>query len=263
VVAAIVLLVLVYQQQQEYRAQAEGAASRMQEQLEATHAEQAAAEEAARVEQRQLLADRVEQTQAVFQNDDVIVLVLGDSTGNDSNEWVSLWAQDLADQGRTIDYYLWDSIEGVWPDEPSIFGQGQRSVAFWNGSHPGATVEFPLGEEFEMPDISPDLVITSFGHNGEVNLNRSGNQQLWSALHADFDASVVAIAQNPALGDRESTSSNNKRVVLDVASERSIPVIDVHSAFMEVDNPSDLLLDDVHPNGYGARLWADTVAEYF
>lgn len=77
------------------------------------------------------------------------------------------------------------------------------------------------------------------------------------------DIALVAIAQNPAIGALEDRSNTNRGLIVSAADERSVPVIDMYSAFTDAGDPADLLRDDVHPNGDGSRVWADTVAAFF
>ena len=54
------------------------------------------------------------------------VMVIGDGTGNEDDEWVSVWARDHLAVNRGVAYHLWDRYGLRWV-EPVALGSGAAS----------------------------------------------------------------------------------------------------------------------------------------
>lgn len=193
--------------------------------------------------------------------DDVTLLVVGDSTGDERTEWVALWAARMADEGARVTYRDWVPGEERWTDDPLTLGDGDRHVTIVNASQAGARPGYPLARRL-LPDAA-DLVLVSFGHNGTREQEVAEMRQLLDRLAQDYpDAPVGVIAQNPALGGSAEHSRANREAVEQVARARDLPVIDVHGAFVDHGDVESLLVDDLHPSDAGSRLWAETVHRF-
>ena len=175
--------------------------------------------------------------------DDVTLLVVGDSTGDERTEWVALWAARMADEGARVTYRDWVPGEERWTDDPLTLGDGDRHVTIVNASQAGARPGYPLARRL-LPDAA-DLVLVSFGHNGTREQEVAEMRQLLDRLAQDYpDAPVGVIAQNPALGGSVEHSRANREAVEQVARARDLPVIDVHGAFVDHGDVESLLVDD-------------------
>ncbi|QQB63381.1 SGNH/GDSL hydrolase family protein [Kytococcus sedentarius] len=193
--------------------------------------------------------------------DDVTLLVVGDSTGDERTEWVALWAARMAGEGAEVTYRDWVPGEERWTDDPLTLGDGDRHVTIVNASQAGARPAYPLARRL-LPDAA-DLVLVSFGHNGTREQEVAEMRQLLDRLAQDYpDAPVGVIAQNPALGGSVEHSRANREAVEQVARARDLPVIDVHGAFVDHGDVESLLVDDLHPSDAGSRLWAETVHRF-
>lgn len=161
--------------------------------------------------------------------DGAVLGVLGDSTGNDSDEWVALWA-----------------AERPW-------------VEVVNASVPGSRANDALGQVADLLPPDVDVVVLNYGHN-----HSTGNVDEIAALLGEVaehapDAVPVMMLQNPQLGD---ANADVRDAVAAVAAAAGVPTVDVAAAFEDDGRDlSSLLVDDLHPNGEGSRVWADAVAE--
>ena len=196
-------------------------------------------------------------------SDPLTISVLGDSTGNDPNEWVAVWAEHLGETHR-VTMHRWQGERGGYNEARTLtYGTGGSSVAIWNMSEPGATASYPADKLPAGQPEKPDLVILSFGHNNDKTsvgsqlgqVRRSLNQQ-W---HADVPTLVVL--QNPGVNEHGARQRETLVAVARWAEKVSLPTIDVASAFDNAENRPSLMYDDIHPNRKGSRLWAKVVGK--
>lgn len=205
------------------------------------------------------VADRLVE---VAGQDDLTVLVLGDSTGDQRTEWVALWAAHLADAGAQVTYRDWAGAETGWRPDALELGDTGREVLVWNASQSGARPGYPL-ENPEMLPEQADLVLVSFGHNGTREQEVTEMRQLLDRLEADHpEAPIGVVAQNPAVGGSRDHSAANREALNQLARQRGLPLIDVTRAFELHGDVESLLYDDLHPDDGGSRLWARTVEAF-
>lgn len=201
---------------------------------------------------------------------DASIVLAGDSTGNETNEWYYRFAQAVA-----AIYPAWTVLHRLWNDGTGSFdtattiqtGTGPRTVTFWNGSISGSIATRHAGANFDkiFVDTSPDLILTSYGHNGGSPVLQQVDY--YNSLYGPLDrvapdVPVIVIGQNPTLSDE--TMAPKVDTFRAMAGRRLYGFIDVHSAFKQDGRPlSELLADSVHPNDAGSQLWADTVMNAF
>jgi len=181
------------------------------------------------------------------------ISVIGDSTGNDDNEWVALWAADLG-RDRQVTLHMWRT--GRYRSEPLMFGQRGDQITIWNGSHGGGAANWAIDQLDIVQPEQPDLIILSLGHNNTEGDIISQLEQLRGRLSEGVP--VVLILQNPGRGDRKERQAATLRAAQGWARTRSVPIIDVNAVFTD---PDRQMFDTAHPNELGSRVWAETVAE--
>lgn len=183
------------------------------------------------------------------------ISIIGDSTGNDLNEWVALWAADLgADRQVTLNRWL----DGRYRADPVRYGDRGDAVTIWNASHPGGAASWAVDQLAAVQPECPDLVILNLGHNNtEANVAPQLEQ-----LHLQLSEGVpvVLVLQNPGRGAHRDPQAATLRSAAEWAAIRRVPTIDVTASFTK---PDRQMLDDIHPNEIGSRTWADTVNETF
>ena len=208
---------------------------------------------------------------------DANILVIGDSTGNETTEWVYLTAQWLAARfpAYTVSYHLWDtSGDAGYATAVTIqTGSGAQTLNIWNASVAGSTTGHFQGSRFTAActGINADLVIINHMHNmgGPVN-TESTIQMLRNRFLALIDdvmavnpsAGLALTLQNPSfISGRESWQAQKADVLTALAAARGYGVIDVHSAFVAYGATAypDLYGDTTHPNSAGQAIWKGCV----
>ena len=192
------------------------------------------------------------------------IAVIGDSTGNNDDEWVSLTAERInREYGRTVVYNPWLPATTAYGAARTLQGAGEP-VTIWNFSAPGERSAYSIRHLAVGVPEAPDLVIINHGHNetpaeaaGFISslIDRVGEMR-------DPAPALAVTLQNPRLDELGIEPSQRiSRAIAELTPEHPGAVtIDVRSAF-EAADPSILTYPDgVHPAPAGSRLWADTVA---
>lgn len=189
------------------------------------------------------------------------VLVVGDGSGNDDDEWVAVWARDHLGAGATVSYRAWDRANRQYA--PAVrTGSTGPTIDVWNASvsSPDMARE-PARVTQAWQDA--DLVLVSYGHR---RTPRDITAQLDAVLAAirdkDADVPVVVMLQNP---DRAATEAVQKAATEKVqawADAHAFATVDVYSAFMADRTPrNDLVEADGSPTPRGSQLWAKALAD--
>ncbi|WP_206473638.1 SGNH/GDSL hydrolase family protein [Dietzia sp. KRD202] len=188
----------------------------------------------------------------------VRILVIGDSTGNDTDEWVSFTARHLAeDKGRAVAMTTWNADNEEFGREVQFPGAGEL-VTITNFSAPGVAPPYHYYRLDAIADDRPDLVVISHGHNSPaVESHLKALTAKVGELWPDPPALAV-IDQNPRTDDPAQSQIAAGEMDKFAAAHPSVTVIDVRSAF-ENGGGGSLLSDGLHPNVEGSRLWARTV----
>ena len=202
------------------------------------------------------------------QSRDASMLLVGDSTGNETTEWFYRLVQALASKYPkwTVTYQLWNDTSGAYDAASTIqTGTGARTLTVYNASVAGATTSFWQAPRFAtaVAALSPDLTLVSLGHNEQAIA-----ADLWHGRYVGLTEQVATslpmsplllIAQNPATAN--TYQQQRREVYREIAAGRGYGFIDVCKAFE--DYGTDLTIDGIHPNTTGSQLWADTVLPAF
>jgi hypothetical protein len=200
---------------------------------------------------------------------DVNILVLGDSTGNESTEWVVLLSRWLGVEYQThsVSYRLWDDASNVYGAATvPIVGSGANIIRVWNCSVGGtASNYFMAGTNpakwaagvTALPSI--DLVMWNYGHN---QLGQPASVFLGpiDEVRAAYPTTpAVVTIQNPWRDD--DSYAPTAAILAAIPSQRAfVSTVDVYSAYLALGKPSNLYVDVVHPSISGSRVWRDVVA---
>jgi hypothetical protein len=209
---------------------------------------------------------------------DATLLIVGDSTGNASDEWVYLFSQWLGGQfpGYTVLYRVWGTIDYNAATTLQT-GTGPRTLTVYNNSVAGMKPDYTLGELWpaavqNLPAV--DLTIVSHGHNVFSGETQDAMAMHWleltePLLMAHPDTGVILIAQNP---ERDTVDNDTQALaVRDVCAWRGFGLADAWSKFTALGKAAGLYADNVHPSfglgspesPTGTRLIVETVKEHF
>lgn len=204
---------------------------------------------------------------------DASIVVVGDSTGDASTEWVRLLCDSLAAAfpAWTVTYRTFDDTGAAWNAPTTVqAGSGARTLAVSNASVSGWNAHHVLRRlETVLTAVQPDLVFVSIGHNeteaSTTNFPVSAKDYrermlaLTESIRARCPASsLMLVAQNP--GTADNSQAARAKALYDIAGLRGYGLVDVHQAFVDYGNWSaDLLTDTVHPNAAGQAVWAAEV----
>ena len=189
------------------------------------------------------------------------VSVLGDSTSDDDDGWVAMWAQELADT-HTVTLHMWDA-EDVGYDLPVTYGDAGPEVEIWNFSVPGALPDDPARRLGAAQPEQPDLVVYNFGHTStpgdvghELDTTVRAVKQRW-----DGPSQSLLILQNPARHESRIEQSETVFYLRTFwARDAGVPTVNVFAAFRYAPGPvRNLLENDEQPNARGSGLWSSVV----
>lgn len=200
--------------------------------------------------------------------DDVYIVIMGDSTGNETFEWVYQWATHLAQTVKThsIRYRLWVDGSGWQVEERMSVGTTERTIFIDNVSVPGSTERYFQGSAtsniFNSGRVY-DLVLLNYGHNEgtsvpSITLSAGFTEAIFACRQINPMAPIIVTAQNP----RRDFPDHSARAVAcwaDIAGVNGLGVIDVYSAFIKLGSPSELYIDMIHPNAEGHKVWLEVV----
>lgn len=212
-------------------------------------------------------------------------LVVGDSTGNETTEWVYLTAQWLAAKfpAYTVTYRLWDTVGDTDYASPVTVQTGTGTgnaggpwtLTIYNASVAGTTTGYFQGVRFTAAIAKDvDLLTISHGHNHGGPMDTANAIQYQRNRYLSFvdeaaqvnqNAGVVCVAQNPKIDHSSGAPTHPfewqpQKALLygQAAGWRGWGFVDVMQAFVDYGNwQADLMnADGVHPNSAGEALWA-------
>jgi lysophospholipase L1-like esterase len=208
------------------------------------------------------------------------VALLGDSTGNDSNEWWRLFLADLSAEyprlrvessrwaGSTQKYVVDATLPASAPS-PTL-------LTAFNGSVSGTTFDYQAARLPAMLPVVPDVVFLSSSHNYstvDAASYASTVRTLVAAVRSLHPATaIVAVSQNPQTAPREQwriDAQLSRQTELRIEAARNgwdyLPVLETFLA--EPEQGRTYVQDDgLHPTvsgeTNGSRLWADVATEF-
>lgn len=199
----------------------------------------------------------------LHENQPYTISILGDSTGNNSDEWVHLVGQYIAvTYDRPVTVHDW-TTEGVNAYTGSqLYPGGGAPVTVWNGSGAGAPAQYSVEHFAQLAPEPANLTIISHSHNDPAR-SVAGVAELVNRAydHTLPGGGTVVVLQNPRTdGEAQQQQANVDRLrEIYAAPNSGVGVVDVNGVFRNSDLASLLQPDGAHPNPQGSRVWADTV----
>jgi len=193
--------------------------------------------------------------------DGASILVIGDGSGNQGDEWVSVWARDHLAEDATVSYRVWDRDAAEYA-EAVEFGSSDPEVAVWNASVSAPDMATEPGRISEAWQDA-DAVLLSYGHRQSADKISAQMDAVLAAVRAQSKSVPVAVLiQNPDRANTESAQRETTSEITKWADAAGFPTVDIYTAF--IDDPArrnDLVEADGSPTPQGSKLWAKTLAQ--
>jgi hypothetical protein len=203
--------------------------------------------------------------------EDASILVISDSTADDTTEWVYLLTVLLAVDwpAYTVTYRAWNTGTNAY-DAPTMIqtGTGAQTLAIWNSSTSGSHPRYMQGGYWASAIVAanPDLTFIAHGHNtGAPDWNGVAAQLVNLSESVGLalpTSSICFISQNP-----ETTNNylqNISTIVQWICETKGYGHVNVIQAFLDYPSWTTALMTDTkHPNATGSALWASTVHACF
>jgi hypothetical protein len=186
------------------------------------------------------------------------IAVLGDGTGDEDGEWVSVLSELLGHE-RSVRLHGLDPSDPTRYDETLTFGEVGPATSIWNGSRRSAPADYAAARLHLLVPATPNVVLLNYGRDSTA---RDVGEQLTATLEAIRGRwptiPVAAILQPP---DRDDSSATVRVATRRWAEAHHLATIDVAKAFMEAGDPNDFVsvVDPPSVNAAGGRLWGATV----
>lgn len=195
---------------------------------------------------------------------DVDILIIGDSTSNDTTDWAYLFGQWLVAQHptHTVNYYLWNDGGSAYAAATVLgTGSGSNDINIWNASITGTRPEYLMGAKFAaaIGNLTPDAIIWNHGHNlaaqgfTDAVLRGAFLGPIEQVALAHPGVQTGAIIQNPRRDDNLSAAVMSCLNL--ISTQRGdFPLIDAYSPFIAQNKDGSLYADSVHPSASGTQL---------
>ena len=190
--------------------------------------------------------------------------VIGDSTGNEPDEWVFPVVTEIAARhDRPVTVHRWDIRTNKYVDDVIVGSGTNAPIIVWNGSASGKDGLYSASQFGTLAPERPDLAIINHGHN--MPTADAATQQIKVLeellVGAWDDAPAIAVTiQNPRTDAGKAKMEALSKGIKDKWEDSRVQILDVQSAFEASGNLPELLTDDgYHPSDAGHLLWANTV----
>lgn len=210
---------------------------------------------------------------------DVTIVVVGDSTGNGTDEWFYLAMVDLQAlyPAYTLKYATWSDATKSYSALSTVEdGSGSFNINAYNGSTDGKSFVYSCGNNIakQVGEILPHLIFINYGHNegstgseAAYELTKSVALSLTEPLRVVApEATLVIMSQNPRYDAGVTANISGHRALRfrQIAEMRGYGFVDICKVFLDTGSPEDYILaGGVHPNSDGNRLWTDAIVTLF
>jgi hypothetical protein len=189
---------------------------------------------------------------------DLTLAVLGDGTGDEEGEWVTVLGE-LLGQERKV------KVNNLDPSDPThyaralSYGSGEHTATIWNGSRIGVSADYAAERlEFLVPN-KPDAILLSYGRDDkaeEIGTALGTTLKAIREQHADVPVAVVLQAQNA-----DDKIAPVREAAATWAEANRLTTIDVAAAFRKAGDPNSFVsvVDPPSVNARGGQLWGETV----
>jgi hypothetical protein len=188
------------------------------------------------------------------------VLVIGDGTGDATNEWVAVWAHDHLATNATVSYSAWGWVSSQYATAVR-YGTTGQTIAVWNASVRSPDMALEPARIARAWQTS-NLVLLSYGHRRTPATITAQMDAVLAAIRAkNATVPIVVMIQNPDRADTETIQRENTQKIQAWAGAHGFATVDIYSAFMADPTPRNTMVEsDGSPSPQGSQLWATTLA---
>jgi len=189
------------------------------------------------------------------------VLVIGDGTGDATNEWVAVWARDHLATNATVSYSAWGWVSSQYATAVR-YGTTGQTIDVWNASVRSPDMALEPARIAQAWQTS-SLVLLSYGHRRTPATITAQMDAVLAAIRAkNATVPIVVMIQNPDRADTETIQRENTQKIQAWAGAHGFATVDIYSAFMADPTPRNTMVEsDGSPSPQGSQLWATTLAE--
>lgn len=189
------------------------------------------------------------------------VLVIGDGSGDEPDEWVAVWARDHLATTATVSYNAWDRVANQYA--PTVgYGTEGPAITVWNASVRAPDMALEPARIAQAWQTA-DLVLLSYGHRRAPSTITAQLDEVLAAIRAkNAKVPIVVMIQNPDRADTETVQRQNTQKVQAWAVAHSFANVDIYSAFMaDATQRNTMVESDGSPSPQGSQLWAMKLAK--
>lgn len=193
-----------------------------------------------------------------------VLAVVGDSTGNESHEWVYLLAESMSDKfDRPVLIHNWSVETSAYSDSTTVGAGSAAPIVVWNGSASGKAFDYSLTHRTALAPQKPDLLILNHGHNHAAEQDlRSGTYKFveWAVTAWEAAPAIAVTLQNPRIDKGAEVHAAGVASLRQQWSDSKVTLIDVWSAFQYSSQDVSALVrsDGFHPSPAGEVVWAES-----
>ena len=184
----------------------------------------------------------------------VTLAVLGDGTGDEAGEWVTVLGT-LLGSGHRVTVHNLDSSDPTRYADQLTYGSKGPAFTIWNGSRRGASADYAVKRLPFLVPARPDAVLLSYGRDDTADTIAPHLDTTLRAIRAQWPGVPVSVVlQAP---ERDDVSGVVREASRAWAKTNQLATVDVAAAFRKVGDPNQFVsvVDPPSVNQRGGQLW--------
>lgn len=188
----------------------------------------------------------------------IVIGILGDGTGDEQGEWVTVLGE-LLGTSRAVSLHNLDLSDPTRYAEQLTYGSVGLDATIWNGSRRGATADYAAERlDFLIPE-EPDVVILNYGRDDSADEIGTRLDTTRAAIAEKWPGVPVLVTLQAQ--DRDDAIEPVRTATHEWAAANDVATIDVAGTFAATEDPNNFvsIVDPPSVNARGGRLWGETV----